>query len=698
MEEEFKQIATDIIKIAMYGPESTGKTTLSTQLATHYNDGWIPEFARDFLQEKWDKDKEICTEEDLIAIAIGQTKIENEAVLKANKFLFCDTNLLVTKVFSDIFYHRCDARLEEAAKEHEYDLIFLTYIDVPWEADDLRDSPDDREKTFKIFEKAIVKNGNPYIKIEGNKEVRFKKAVQVIDELLIAKELGFSTADFVAIYNKGISMATIQKQMTFFKEGFPKINLVRSAIKKDGISVYSEEEVQRFITSFDDNKEKHAIEKFVPASGAATRMFQFLLEFIKEFDVENDTLNAYINRKKCAHLSVFLVGLKSFPFYQELKQKTIGIYPDYFTKEKEVRSYFLIKTLLSNQYFDFANKPKGILPFHQKEDEVLSPIEEHIKEAVFYEIPNQKTKIHFTVSPEHQSAFEEITKKHEAIEVSFSYQKEETDTLAVTVENKPFRDATDSLVFRPGGHGALIANLNALSSDIVFIKNIDNVSQNHISDIVKYKKLLGGILFQLQQQIFGFLKDLQQDSVTDEKIATIKEFAQKQLHLVFPNDFEMYKKTFQITYLFNELNRPVRICGMVRNEGEPGGGPFWVKNEEGKVSLQIVETSQIDLTNKKQAQIVSDATHFNPVDLVCGLKNHKGEKFNLTQFVDQNTGFIVSKNTEGQLYKAYELPGLWNGAMAKWLTVFVEVPVITFNPVKTINDLLKPAHQPENNG
>ena len=698
MEEEFKQIRSNIIKIAMYGPESTGKTTLSTQLAAHYNDGWIPEFARDFLQEKWDKNQEVCTEEDLITIAVGQTKIENEAVSKANKLLFCDTNLLVTKVFSDIFYERCETILEQAAKEHEYDLIFLTYIDVPWEADDLRDSPEDREKTFKTFEKAIIKNGNPYVKIQGNKEERFIKAVQIVDELMRAKNLGFSSSDFVTIYNKGISMGIIQKQLTFFKEGFAKVNLVRSATKNDGINVYNATEIQEFITIFDQNKEKHTIEKFVPASGAATRMFQFLLEFIKDFDVEKDSLNAYINRTKCANLSVFLVGLKSFPFYQELKQKTIEIYPDYYLKEKEVRSYFLIKTLLSKAYFDFANKPKGILPFHQKEDTILSPIEEHIKEAVFYEIPNQKTKIHFTVSPEHQSAFENITSKHENIAVSFSFQQEKTDTLAVSNQNKPLRSSDGALVFRPGGHGALIENLNALASDVIFIKNIDNVSQNHIADIVKYKKLIGGILFHLQQLIFGYLNDLEREDVTDEKIRVIKEFAQMELHLVLPNDFERYKNAFQINYLFEELNRPIRVCGMVKNEGEPGGGPFWVKNEEGKVSLQIVETSQIDLSNKKQVQIVNEATHFNPVDLVCGLKNYKGEKFDLMQFVDQNTGFIVSKNTEGQPYKAYELPGLWNGAMANWITVFVEVPLVTFNPVKTINDLLKPAHQPENNG
>ena len=522
MEEDFKQLSTSIIKIAMYGPESTGKTTLSKQLATYYNDEWIPEFARDYLQEKWDKNQEICTEKDLISIAIGQIKLENEAVIKAKKFLFCDTNLLVTKVFSDIYYDRCDANLDQAACEHEYDLIFLTNIDVPWKADDLRDRPNNREITFDSFEKAIIINGNPYIKIEGDEVTRFQKAVKIIDEFVLAKQLGFTSTDYITMYQKKIAVATIQKQMQFFKEGIAKVNLVRSAVKNDGISIYSEAEIQQYIQFFDENKQNLDIQKFVPASGAASRMVKFLSEFINEFDVANDTINSYINHKKCAELSVFLVGLKSFPFYQELKQTTIEIYPDYFQKEREERNYLLIKTLLSREYFDFANKPKGILPFHQKEDKIVSPIEEHIKESIFYEVPNKKSKIHFTVSPEHQTSFEEITCKYKHVAITFSFQQETTDTLAVNNDNNPFRNDNGELVFRPGGHGALIENLNQLSSDIIFIKNIDNVSQNHIIDIVKYKKLLGGILFKLQQQIFSFLNELEKEIVVEEKVSEIK--------------------------------------------------------------------------------------------------------------------------------------------------------------------------------
>ena len=505
-----------------------------------------------------------------------------------------------------------------------------------------------------------------------------------------------TTEDVIYIQNKKISLEKIQQQLDFFKNGISKINLIKSAKINDGICVFSEEEINNYIQFFDENKTNLDIQKFVPASGAASRMFKFLSEFINEFDVENDTINSYINHKKCTELSVFLVGLKSFPFYQELKQKTIDVYPNFLEKEREERNYLLIKTLLSKEHFDFANKPKGILPFHQKEDKIVSPIEEHIIESVFYEVPNKKSKIHFTVSPEHQSSFEEITKHHNNVEITFSYQQQTTDTLAVNNDNSPFRNDNGNLVFRPGGHGALIENLNQLSSDIIFIKNIDNVSQNHIVDIVKYKKLLGGILFQIQQQIFEFLHELESEIVSAEKIDEIKSFAQKKLYVVFPKDFEMYKKSFQIQYLFNELNRPIRVCGMVKNEGEPGGGPFWIKDESGKISLQIIETSQIDLTNEKQVQIVNEATHFNPVDLVCGVKNYKGEKFDLNQFIDQNAAFITEKTKNGKPIKAFELPGLWNGAMAKWTTIFVEVPLETFNPVKTVNDLLKSSHQPDN--
>ncbi|MDZ4331967.1 MAG: DUF4301 family protein, partial [Flavobacterium sp.] len=281
-----------------------------------------------------------------------------------------------------------------------------------------------------------------------------------------------------------------------------------------------------------------------------------------------------------------------------------------------------------------------------------------------------------------------------AIHASYSFQNENTDTLAVDFENNPFRDDNGKLFFRPGGHGALIENLNNLDADIIFIKNIDNVIQNNIEKIALYKKALAGILIELQQQVFKYLHAIDAAEIQQEQSEEILLFLEEKLNIRVPNSF--YKLSFEnkIIEIKAVLNRPIRVCGMVKNEGEAGGGPFWVKDEKGAISLQIVESSQVDLSDDNQKEILNASTHFNPVDLVCGIKNYKKEKFDLTQFVDHNSGFVVEKTTFGRDIKSYELPGLWNGAMAKWMTVFVQVPLITFNPVKTVNDLLKPAHQP----
>ena len=282
------------------------------------------------------------------------------------------------------------------------------------------------------------------------------------------------------------------------------------------------------------------------------------------------------------------------------------------------------------------------------------------------------------------------------LHVSYSHQDKSTDTIAVTPSNEPFRNENGQLIFRPGGHGALINNLNNLDADVLFIKNIDNVIQNHIQEITLYKKGLAGVLLDLQEQIFEIMKAVENDEIGERHIPEIIDFIEKKLNIDVLEDFYKYTIENKLEFIKNKLNRPIRVCGMVKNEGEPGGGPFWVRSYKGNVSLQIVESSQVDTYNPEQAEILVKATHFNPVDLVCATKNYRGEKFNLTEFIDHSTGFIVSKNRNGKDLKGYELPGLWNGAMAKWITVFVEVPLVTFNPVKTVNDLLKPAHQPQN--
>ncbi len=705
MEENLKQQHTEIIKIAMYGPESTGKTTLASQLAEDFNTIWIPEFARDYLQEKWNSKQEICKQEDLIPIAIGQTNLENEALNKAAKILFCDTNLLVTKVFSDIYYNNCDGALERAAKKHKYDLILLTDVDVPWQADDLRDKPNDRENTIAIFEKALIDYEKPYIKLSGNQEDRLEKATQIINDLLKAKEVGLNSFDFIKIYNRNIKIETVEFQFNILKNGIPKINLDRAAIKNDGIVTISEDEAKYFSNFYDEKKTNLKLKKFVPASGAASRMFKFLNEFLNEFKHGEESINAYINRKKDKNLPIFLVAIDKFPFYKDVLEVTKANFLDYNSWGKDSKDFGFIKTMLSQKHFDFANKPKGILPFHQYDDHTATAIEEHLNECVFYSSSNEKSFLHFTVSEEHQNDFQniinDIKEKVEAISnvsinVKYSYQDKATDVIAVDLEGKPFRDENGNIIFRPGGHGALIQNLNNLNADIVFIKNIDNVIQNHIETIALYKKALAGILIQHQEAIFKFMKMLNDSSISNEDLTEIVKYIKSKLNIAIKDDFVKYTKESKIDHLITILNRPIRVCGMVKNEGEPGGGPFWVTDKKGKTFLQIIESSQIDTKDEKQVKIFESATHFNPVDLVCGIKDYNGQKFDLTQYIDANSGFVVEKNQNGKAYKAFELPGLWNGAMAKWLTLFVEVPLITFNPVKTVNDLLKPAHQSPN--
>jgi nicotinamide riboside kinase len=704
MEENLKQQPTDTIKIAIYGPESTGKTTLAKQLAEHFETVWAPEFARDYLQQKFDDAGAICEPEDLIPIAVGQTQLENDALLTANKFLFCDTCLMVTKVYSEIYYNFCDPVLDKAARKQKYDLFFLTDIDVPWEKDDLRDRPDDREYLFDKFKSALIENNKPYVTLSGDTETRLHQAINIVNDLVKNKEMGFSSYDFVQIHDHGVNLDTIKKHLEIFNTGIAKAVLERPAVKEDGILKLSDADFEKYAHIFDQRKNQLKLKKFVPASGAASRMFKFLSEFLNEFDIENETINAYINRKNAVNLTVFLAGMEKFPFFEAMDSKLKTLHPDFNSWNSDRKNYNFIRVMLDAEHFDFCNKPKGILPFHKYTTHIATPIEEHLNESAFYSSSNEHSNLHFTISETHQMHFERIIanvkdkvekQSDTQININYTYQKKSTDTIAVDMENRPFRFDDGRLFFRPGGHGALIENLNNLQADIVFIKNIDNVIQNHIESIALYKKGLAGVLTELQSTIFDYLKRIENESIKEENIDEMIIFAQRKLNVVIIEDFYKYTLKHQLIYLREILNRPIRVCGMVKNEGEPGGGPFWVRDLRGNISLQIVESSQIDQQNPSQASILKQSTHFNPVDLVCAIRNYQGEKFDLREFVDYKSGFIVQKNKNGKDIKAYELPGLWNGAMAKWITIFVEVPLLTFNPVKTVNDLLKFAHQPQ---
>ena len=597
-----------------------------------------------------------------------------------------------------------------AAEKNNQQLFFkakdIDTVNTPKSSDLAIVIAPEEKKTANELAEMLRRQNNTRLRITEGADNVFDKVSCIVNQLEKAIGMGLSVTDFVQVYNRNIHLDKIEKQLDIFKNGIAKINLERPAVLTDGVISLSKDEAAELGAYFDSKKESYKLKKFVPASGAATRMFKFLHDFISNYDPEKETINGYINRKKDNSLEVFLLGLEKFPFYAEIAaeaEKHI-VYPagDDENVREDARNYSFIKTMMREQFFDYANKPKGIIPFHNYETFNATPIYEHLRESVAYAGSQGQTHIHFTISENHLNGFldsiNEVRAKVEEesgikISFNFTYQHQETDTLAVDMDNKPFRDEKGKLLFRPGGHGALIENLNRLSADIVFVKNIDNVRHTKMETIATYKKALGGMLIKLQEKVNHYLEHIENHEVDEQELDEIVDFAAIQLSQDISPDFDKFTLENKFQYVKECLNRPIRICGMVKNEGEPGGGPFWVKGKRGRVSLQIVESSQIDLDNKIQSHIFSQSTHFNPVDLVCGLKDYKGNKFDLTQFVDPNTGFIVYKNRMGKDVKSYELPGLWNGAMAGWITVFVEVPLKTFNPVKTVNDLLKPAHQ-----
>ena len=491
---------------------------------------------------------------------------------------------------------------------------------------------------------------------------------------------------------KGISEAQINEQLKCFETGFPYLKLEAAASIGQGIIAPNEAE---YLAAWEEyRKGESTIVKFVPASGAASRMFKNLFEFLGG---ENNLPTSDFEKK-------FFDNITKFAFYEDLDnacQKNTGKGIEALVANGEYKA--VVAALLESAGLNYGQLPKGLLKFHNYEDGPRTPLEEHLVEGALY--ASGKTgvvNVHFTVSPEHRALFEalvaEKAEKYAAkygisYNISFSEQKPSTDTVAADMENKPFRDSDGSLLFRPGGHGALIENLNDLDADIVFIKNIDNVVPDRLKDeTVTYKNLLAGVLVTLQKQAFEYLALLDSGKYTHEQVEEIIRFVQQSL-CCRKADIKDLEDADLVLYLKNKLNRPMRVCGMVKNVGEPGGGPFLAYNQDGTVSLQILESSQIDMNDSEKKAMFEQGTHFNPVDLVCAVKNYKGEKFDLTKYVDKATGFISYKSKSGRELKALELPGLWNGAMSDWSTIFVQVSLGTFNPVKTVNDLLREQHQ-----
>lgn len=501
--------------------------------------------------------------------------------------------------------------------------------------------------------------------------------------------------DLEQLKAKGISETQIEEQLASFVKGFPFLEIAASASVEQGIMVVSKEEQAAYMDAWDAYLAKNKkIVKFVPASGAASRMFKNLYEF----------LSADYNEPNTAFETKFFGEINKFAFYDALNAKCLE------NEEKDIPALLaaggykaIVSNLLDAKGLNYGQLPKGLLLFHTYPGKVRTAMEEHLAEGAMYAKNNAgEVNIHFTVSPEHKALFEKLVEEKKGeyeekfsvkYDISFSVQKPSTDTVAADMENQPFRDKNDRLLFRPGGHGALIENLNDVDADVVFIKNIDNVVPDSFKcSTVIYKKVIAGVLVTLQDKIFEYLRKIESGKYSHEEVEEMIHFLQNDLCIRNP-ETKLLEDAELILYIKGKLLRPLRVCGMVKNVGEPGGGPFLAMNPDGTVSLQVLESSQIDMKDPAKKAMFEKGTHFNPVDLVCAVKDYEGRKYNLPDYVDKNTGFISYKSKDGRELKALELPGLWNGAMSDWNTIFVEVPIETFNPVKTVNDLLRPEHQ-----
>ena len=500
--------------------------------------------------------------------------------------------------------------------------------------------------------------------------------------------------DLKQIAARGISEQQVEHQLEQFKTGFPFLKLEAAAAIGNGIMAPDTTQREEYIKAWEDYKASgRKIVKFVPASGAASRMFKNMFAFV---DAPYDVPTTDFEKE-------YFDNIKKFAFREALCdqcKKNEGKNIKTLLAEGNYKA--IARNMLSKDGLNYGNLPKGLLLFHNYEDGPRTPMEEHLVEAALYASSNGEANVHFTVSHDHIELFKQ--KVAESVEkyaerygvkynISFSEQKPSTDTIAANPDNTPFRDEDGSLLFRPGGHGALIQNLNDIDADVVFIKNIDNVVPDRLKDdTVEYKQVIAGILVELQQRAFNYLRLLDTGMYSHAQLEEIIRFLKRDLCCI-RTDVKELEDAELVIYLRKKLNRPMRVCGVVKNVGEPGGGPFLTYNQDGTISLQILESSQIDKSNKEYMKMFTEGTHFNPVDLVCAIKDYKGNAFNLPDFVDPSTGFISSKSKNGRELKALELPGLWNGAMSDWNTVFVEVPLSTFNPVKTVNDLLRPQHQ-----
>ena len=517
----------------------------------------------------------------------------------------------------------------------------------------------------------------------------------------------FTDKDIRQIEDHGLTLEEVNRQLDIFKVPFPYLDLLRPCTAGDGVKIIDKGEMQDLIGTYEQEAPKRGCLKFVPASGAASRMFKVLLSFLnREKEINRDSISAEADggQKGARDLLTFMDGVRQFAFFEDLKSVISRNDLDINTLLERGQFTESIRFLLNEPGLNYASLPKGLLKFHWYPEGGRTAFEEHLVEAASYVAGRDRgCRLHFTVSKEHLGEFEGLLEKvrpvyeqnyNASFHVTFSMQKESTDTLAVDPENMPFRQKDGKILFRPGGHGSLIENLNDLKGDIIFVKNIDNVVPDRLKpDTFKWKKILGGYLIDIQAKVFSFLKRLSSGAPDDAFLDRVMEYVKDGLCLTVPVAKEKAQAGEKRTFLMETLDRPIRVCGMVKNVGEPGGGPFWVRDKSGESSCQIVEMAQVDPDSEEHQDILAASTHFNPVDLVCGVSDFKGRPFDLRRYVDPGAVFIAQKSKDGKDLKALEHPGLWNGAMARWITIFVEVPIITFNPVKTVNDLLRKEHQ-----
>ena len=518
----------------------------------------------------------------------------------------------------------------------------------------------------------------------------------------------FGEQDLKQMEDHGLTLAEVNRQLELFSMPRPFLKLVAPCRIEDGIRTFDRERRNALTAVYEKERPGKHFVKFVPASGAASRMFKVLLRYLHQ---DGEITRSSVVEERSAGGSdaeqflTFADGLEKFPFFKDLQSIMAdhGLSVDPLVEQGRFRD--ILRFLLTEDGLDYAHKPKGLLKFHVYPEGSRTAFEEHLIEAAFYVADGHgRCALSFTVSQEHMDGFKATLRKAREIfegrfgvqyDVSFSVQEPSTDTIAVDMDNVPFRQKDGRLLFRPGGHGALLRNLNRIDGDIIFLKNIDNVVPDHLKpETFVWKKITAGYLIEVQRRIFAYMEKLASQETPPRLLDEAADFLKRELLISVPEDLTQRPFEERRDFLVESLDRPVRVCGMVKNVGEPGGGPFWVEDASGQRSLQIVETAQIDFDDREQREIVEASTHFNPVDLVCGVRDWRGMPFDLSRYVDPKAVFISKKAKDGRDLKALEHPGLWNGSMSRWITLFVEVPSITFNPVKTVNDLLRKEHQP----